>query len=343
MKTGTLFGSLVLAAVLAFPAALMADNEIDLPVNGDFRGTPNGYSPAPGWTLTADGGGARVLPTADADDFALEILTAPGRSQSVMSDLYPLSGNMLKLEFKARGTGSASAGFEAYDASRVLVGTDRLTVALAGYDQKFSRYFTLPAQAKFIRIRLTAEAGSVAQFRDVDADVSIAAVPAPAPGVTAAPAATPAPAPAPAPGVTAAPAATPAPAAVAAPAPAPATAAAPAPAAASTAAPAGSQIIQNDKYYSYSFLDADVHFEASLPVGSDVDFELGENVSDRCVWRLVSCDPAICRVKLKHDQDGVFPFRWDKAEIELKSIGRGSTDVVFTTGEKKVTVHFTGM
>ena len=325
MKTGTLFGSLVLAAVLAFPAALMADNEIDLPVNGDFRGTPNGYSPAPGWTLTADGGGARVLPTADADDFALEILTAPGRSQSVMSDLYPLSGNMLKLEFKARGTGSASAGFEAYDASRVLVGTDRLTVALAGYDQKFSRYFTLPAQAKFIRIRLTAEAGSVAQFRDVDADVSIAAVPAPAPGVTAAPAATPAPG------------------AVAAPAPAPATAAAPAPAAASTAAPAGSQIIQNNKYYSYSFLDADVHFEASLPVGSDVEFELGENVSDRCVWRLVSCDPAICRVKLKHDQDGVFPFRWDKAEIELKSIGRGSTDVVFTTGEKKVTVHFTGM
>lgn len=315
------FGSLILSAALALPGVLVADNDIDLPVNGDFRGSPNGYSPAPGWTLTADGGGARVLPTADADDFALEILTAPGRSQSVMSDLYPLSGNMLKLEFKARGTGSASAGFEAYDASRVLVGTDRLTVALAGYDQKFSRYFTLPAQAKFIRIRLTAEAGSVAQFRDVDADISISAVPAPAPGVTAAPAATPAPAPA----------------------PAPATAAAPAPAAASTAAPAGSQIIQNDKYYSYTFLDADVHFEASLPVGTDVDFELGENVSDRCVWRLVSCDPAVCRVKLKHDQDGVFPFRWDKAEIELKAIGRGSTDVVFTTGEKKVTVHFTGM
>ena len=339
----SLFDSLVLAAALVLPAALAAGDDIDLPVNGDFRGAPSGYCPAPGWTLTADGGSARILPTADANDFALELTAAPSRSQSVISDLHPLPGNMLKLEFKVRGTGSASAGYEAYDASRtVLVCSDRQTVALTGYDQKFSRYFPmLPAQAKFIRIRLTAEAGSAAQFRDVDADVSTAAVCAPpASGVMAAP-----PASASAPGVMAAPpASASAPGAVAAPpAPAPAPAAPAAAAPVQTPAPAGTQILQNDKYYTYTFLDTDAHFEASLPVGSDIEFELGESVSDRHVWRVVSYNPAVCRVKLKHDQDGVFPVRWDKAEIELKAIGRGSTDVVFTSGEKKVTVHFTGM
>ena len=338
MKTGAFLAPLALAAALALPGVLTAGNDVDLPVNGDFRGASSGYSPAPGWTLTADGGGARILPTADVDDFALELTAAQGRSQSVVSELHSLPGNLLKLELKVRGTGSASAGYEAYDASRtVLVGSDRQTVALAGYDQKFSRFFTLPAQAKFIRIRLTAEPGSVAQFRDVDADVSLApaSAPAPAAGVMAAPPA-PAPAPAPAAGVMAAP---PAPAAV--PAPAPVPAATPAPAAAPV--PAGAQVLQHERYYRYGSLDPDTHFESSLPVGSDVEFELGESVSDRCVWRIVGYNPAVCRVKLKHDQDGFFPFRRDKAEIELKAVSRGSTDVVFTSGEKKVTVHFTGM
>lgn len=122
-------------------------------------------------------------------------------------------------------------------------------------------------------------------------------------------------------------------------APAPGVKAAPA----QTRIPAGTQILQNDKYYTYASLDADTRFETSLPVGSDIEFELGESVSDRQVWRFVSCDPAVCRVKLEHDQDGFFPFRRDKAEIELKAVGRGSTDVVFSGGEKKVTVHFTGM
>ena len=203
---------LTLALAVAVPlVSAVADNDIDLPINGDFRGNPVGYSPAPGWTLTADGGNANILPTNDRDDFILELRAAPGRSQSVVSELHRLPGNMLKLELKVSGIGNASAGYEAYDATgRILVGSDRQQVALTGFDQKIKRYFTLPRQAGFVRIRLTAEAGSTARFRDVDADVS--AVPAqaapqngiaaPAPGAIAAP---PAATPAPAPGAIAAP------------------------------------------------------------------------------------------------------------------------------------------
>lgn len=324
----------VLALAVVLPAArVAADNDIDLPINGDFRGSPAGYSPAPGWTLTADGGNARILPTTDRDDFILELRAAPTRSQSVLSNPHQIPGNVLKLELKLSGTGNASVGYEALDGTgTTIIAADRLTMALAGYDQKVKHYFTLPQQARFVRIRLTAEAGAVAQFRDVDADISVTTV-ATAPAAAGAIAA-------PAPTATAAPT----PGAIAAPAPvAPAQAApAPAPAAAPTPPPAA-RLLQNDKYYAYSFLGQDEHFTASLPVGSDIDFKLGEDAGSGRYWQVTSYDPAICRVKLEHDQDGVFPIRWDKAEIELKAMMRGSTVVVFVCGEKRFTVHFTAL
>lgn len=336
--------ALTLAAAVPFVSAV-ADNDIDLPINGDFRGQPVGYSPAPGWTLTADGGNANILPTNDRDDFILELRAEPGRGQSAVSELHRLPGNMLKLELKVSGIGNASAGYEAYDATgRTLLGSDRQLVALTAFDQKIKRYFTLPAQAGFVRIRLTAEAGSTARFRDVDADVSVApaqsapqtGIAAPAPGTVAAPPAAPGAIAAPpvAPGAIAAPPAAPA-STVAAPAPAPAATAAPA----APAAPAGNfALLQNDKYYAYMFLGKDEHYEISLPVGSDIDFELGENPGSRIYWRVVSYNAGVVRVKLEHERDGL-----DKSEIELKAIGRGSTDVVLTTGEKQFTVHFTAL
>ena len=345
-----------LGAALFSASGALADNDIDLPVNGDFRGAPSGYSPAPGWTLTPDGGGARILPGGDADEFALELQATPGKSQSVVSTSFQLVGGQLKLEFKVRGTGSASAGYELLDAAgQTVVAADRRVIAASPYDQEYKLYFQMPAvNARFIRIRLTAEAGSAVCFRDVDADMYPGAVaPAAQPGVISAPPA--APAPAAQPGVIAAPApaATPAPATVAAPAPAatpaPATVAAPAPAVqyqaapAPTAVPPSAQLLQNDRYYTYTFLDNDTHFEASVPCGSDIDFKIGEDASSQLYWRLVSYNPAVCRVKLEHDSDGVFPFRIDKAEIELKALMPGKTDVVFVCGPKKVTVHFTAL
>ena len=99
-----------LAMVLGMGSRAMADDDIDLPINGDFRGAPSGYSPAPGWTLTADGGTARVLPTTDRDEFLLELQAAPNRAQSVVSGLHPMPGGILKLKVKLSGTGTAEIG-----------------------------------------------------------------------------------------------------------------------------------------------------------------------------------------------------------------------------------------
>ena len=348
-KTVTL--TAMLAAALLPGIRICADQDVDLPINGDFRGTPSGYSPAPGWTLTADGGQSRILPTTDRNDFILELTASQGRSQSVFSDLYALAGNQLKLELKIRGTGNASFGYEVYDATRrTLLGSQARNVILTAYDQNIQQYFLLPAQSKYIRIRLTAEAGSSAQFRDVDADISIvpqqaapvisAPAPAPAPatpGVISAPAPAPAPA---TPGVISAPAPAPAPATpgvISAPAPAPAPAtAAPAPAVSNQSF----RILQNDRFYSFSSLAQNEHFEISLPVGSDIDFELGENADRGRYWRVVSYDANICRVKIDHDRGGFLSFKGDHAEIELKALTPGSTSVVLVCGEKRFTVHF---
>ena len=337
MKRNLLKVSLAAMLTALGTMSAVADHDIDLPINGDFRGSPSGYSPAPGWTLTADGGGARILPTTDRDDFCLELQAVPNREQSVVSDSYQLSGSTLKLELKVSGTGTAMAGYETLDDTRTRVtSANRQAVQLSAYDQKCKWYFQLNVPARYIRIRLTAGPGSTARFRDVDADISgpviAAAQPAAAPGTIAAP-------PPAAPGTIAAPApaavAAPAPAAqpaVAAPVPAPATAAAP---------PPGTRLLQNDRYFSYTSLGQDEHYETILPVGSDIDFELGEVPSSGYYWKVISYDPSVCRVKLEHDQDGVWPFRYDKAEIELKAMRPGRTDVIFSCGTKKFTVHFT--
>lgn len=165
----TLHWALALLLGLApLGGAAWADGE--LPVNGNFRGAPSGFSPAPGWTLTADGGQARVLPTTAANDFALELQAPADRSQSALSDMYPLSSNVLKLELYVGGYGALSIGYEAFDANRAALGTaGSKQVKTEGATLKLTQHFNLPANARFARVRLTAEPGSAVHFFGIDA------------------------------------------------------------------------------------------------------------------------------------------------------------------------------
>ena len=301
MKAKTTVMALTICS--AFLAALTAQAlpDRDMHLNGHFRGAAQGHKPAPGWTLTADGGSARILPALKPGKFMLELKAAPNRSQSVVSDLKQVFGNVIEIKGDISGRGNASFGYEAFDQSgRQLIARENQNCILSRTEQEFKRYFKVSGRAKYIRVKLTAERGSVAVFRDVDAEMKMAAPP-PAPA-----AAVPPPPPRP----------VPAPAAV---------------------------MLQHHHFYKWASLRPVEHFKIQLPVGSEIEFKLQEDRHKNLYWSVVSYDNRICRVKVDHDRDGVYPFRTDKADFELKALWRGTTNIVLTCGKKKVIIQFTAI
>jgi len=324
-----MFGAAMISAVPA-----IADHDVDIHVNGDFRGRPSGTQIVPGWTLTADGGSARLLPGRKPGEAILELIATSYRGQSAVSDLHAIRGNVLRVEVKASGAGSIAVGYELFDAARrPLAGGEMIRVALHAVETEVKHHFTLNAAGGgYIRLRLTAEPSSTARFRDVDAEWKRRPLPppAPAPGVIAAPP------PAPAPGVIAAPP-PPAPGVIVAPAPAPAPVPPPPP------PPGGAALekpLQHDRYYSFRSLAPVERFHLSLRVGAKIRFTLGENPAHREFWRIAACDQSMCRIRMERAHHGAPPARREQAEFELKALRPGTSMIELVCGGKRVRIRF---
>ena len=315
MKTkNILTGSLVGAAVL-LAMAVQAGPDRDLHINGHFRGTPQGYDPAPGWTLTADGGSANILPTRKPDKFMLELKAASDRPQSAVSGMHQVFGNTIEIKADVSGRGYATIAYEAFDQSGSrLLGTDKRTCTLSHRaEQKLKGYFPIPGTARLIRVRLTAEAGSSAIFRDVEAELKF--IPgAPPSGTVAAP---------PPPGTVAAP---PPPGTVAAPPPPPQV---------EVSAPT----LQHHQYFELKALRPVEHFQTLLPVRGELKFKLQNYPLRRQFWTVVSYDARICRISYRQDRDRIPPFRVDKTEFEVKALRPGDTMIELACGRKRVYVR----
>ena len=300
--TGSLLGA---AALLAM--AVQAGPDRDLHINGNFRGAARGYSPAPGWTLTPDGGNGRILPGFKPGKFRLEIIASPNRAQSVVSDLHPFFGNTIEIKADISGRGYASFGYEAFDQSgQQLIARENQNCTLSGgAEQQFKRYFNVTDQARFIRVRLTAERGSVGIFRDVEAELKYIAA-APPSGTIAAP---------PPPGTVAAPPPPPPPVEVSAP------------------------TLQHHQYFELAALRPVEHFQTRLPVRGEIKFKLQNHPIRRQYWTVVSYDGRICRISSRIDRDRIPPFRVDKTEFEVKALRPGDSTIELACGRKRVYVH----
>ncbi|MBS1371108.1 MAG: hypothetical protein HPZ91_14245 [Lentisphaeria bacterium] len=304
-----LFGATALiGATVAF-----ADNDVDISVNGDFRGTTLGAATAPGWSADTLPGTTRIIQGSDWDEFAIEITAPAGNAKTVCSDYFPVLGNILKLEVTLRGTGTASVGFAAFDAARqplVKSGMSQ-TCQVSAVGGETKNYFTITdPQAKFIRLCLTANPGSQVSFGDVDAEYRQGAVPAAAPAVVPTPAA------------------------------APAARVLPPAVPVQPAAPVSLPPLIDDRFYSLKSIGA-TEYQVTLPVGSEIDFKLEEDADNGQYWSLSTYDAHICRVKMEHDRDGIWPFRYDNAEIELKGLTPGTSRIVFNYPGKTFVVHVT--
>ena len=166
------------AAGAAF-VTLCATAGQDLPINGDFYGAPSRHHIVPGWrTLTP--GGARLFPWRNGKQ-VLE-LSSRRNPKVAVSEMHQAGVGLLEIDADVSGRGTVSLGFEAYDASRrVLIQNGKQSWPLSGVESeiKFAFQLTDPRIA-FVRITLTAEPGSVARIRDVDAELKYAPAPVPA-------------------------------------------------------------------------------------------------------------------------------------------------------------------
>ncbi len=305
----------VLAA--GFAVGVCGDDEVELRLNGDFRGASPGAAMAPGWTGDALAGQTKIVPGEDWDEFGLEVIAPAGNAKTVCSDFHAVAGKTLKLEVSLRGSGTAAVGFLAFDQARqplAAAGQTR-TYQLAVPGSEIKNYFTMTdPNVKFIRICLVANPGARVVFEDVEAEFKAIYPPSSAAVQSIAPAAQ---------------SALPVAQVV--------------PLAHSAVPAAQSGVLRpliHDKFYAFSRLAEKTELQASLPRGSEIDFELGEDGAQNRYWTVSQYDPAICRVKLEHDTDGFWPFRYDKAEIELKAMAPGETAIVFNCDGKTLTVHF---
>lgn len=303
------------AAFLFGASSAPAADDVDLRLNGDFRGADVGAAMAPGWATDAQAGGTRIVrdPELDRDEFAL-LATAPaGVVKAIATDFIPVQSPILKLELKMKGRGSAAFGLFAFDASKNQIASADAweTVALQGIWTKVEKRFALnDPNVKFIRIALLVNPESEALFADVDGEFILAPAAAPS-----------APAPVPPPVAQQLPAAQPAPQLDPhMPPPKP---------------------LFHDKFYSLREI-GDAPCAATIPVGSDIEFELEQDASRGIVWKIESYDANVVRVKMEHDRDRNLLGRVkEKMEVELKGVAPGTTPVIFSAPGKRFVVLLT--
>ena len=97
----------------------------------------------------------------------------------------------------------------------------------------------------------------------------------------------------------------------------------------------GTVSLTDERFYHLSDLK-NFPFTATLAVGKDIEFELEE--PQGAPWQVMSYNADLCRVKIEHDIDGIWPLRRYKAEIEIEARNPGETEIVFSnqTGQKVV-------
>lgn len=101
------------------------------------------------------------------------------------------------------------------------------------------------------------------------------------------------------------------------------------------------KVLEPDKFFSFSRLGSDNHYEVSLFVAAAIEFELGEDFSRNAYWKINGYDHRICQLTLRHVKEGILDWRGDRVRIKLRALRRGSTDVILSRDGKSFTVHLT--
>jgi len=296
----------LLAGVMAaaFTGVLQA-SDIDIKLNGDFKGAAIGAATVPGWKICGKAGSSRIVAGAERDEFGMALSAAADQPIAASTGLIPVRGKYLEFEADVRGAGQSAVVVRAFGADRKALNLETKVVhdPAAGTKMKFVCNLSEAANG-FICIALTAMPGANVIFEDVDAEFRNGLVIGSLPLIKSGD---------------------------------------PACGSANCAAVCKGKDVPDvkelldDSFFAAKSIGNEL-YQISIPAGSDVDFELEEGAEPQNRWRIASADMTKTRVELKHDSEGVWPFRTCKAEIEIKAIAKGESKAVFTAPGKSFTV-----
>ena len=293
---------LLIALAVSACTLSFADEEETAKLNGDFLGKC--FWSIPGWQSEGDGD-ISVIDGRKEGHKQLKIEAPEQGVQSAVSDFLAVSGKVLCVEAEANGSGKVQIGALVSDAQKaVLAETAEARTVRTGHgrtDRKY--YFKMPENAAYVQIVLSASDGAVATFGNVETSFTNELTPeilaALKPEVPEA---------------------------------------APAPVA-EEAAPVVFVSIADGETIAAEKLTGDEKYQITIPLNAFFDFSIEEKSGENLLWQVVSFDKEACRIKLTHDNVGLWPFDTDVAQISVKAKIPGVSDLVLQYGEQKVTLR----
>ena len=162
----------VLAAgtVAAVFAGAVQASDIDIRLNGDFRGGSVGAATVQGWEICGKPGSSRIVQGKDRDEFGMA-LTAADKPVAATTGLIQVRGKYLEFKAKIRGTGQSAVIVRAFDTKRQPLSLETVVYhdPAAGTKLKFVCLLSEAADG-FISISLAAMPGAKVIFEDVEAE-----------------------------------------------------------------------------------------------------------------------------------------------------------------------------
>lgn len=152
---------LLLAAVLGVLNLIAGE---DLKINGDFKGA-SGRN-IPGWKL--ENGNFRIVPGEDSDEFAAEL----DAETELISSRYPVSGDILEISAKVRGSGLGRISYIVFDSkgNPLTHYADGIRFSAQSRKSKVRAQLTIPREAVQLAVVLTAAKNSRIVFEDIEAE-----------------------------------------------------------------------------------------------------------------------------------------------------------------------------
>ncbi|MCQ2379171.1 MAG: hypothetical protein MJ016_08240 [Victivallaceae bacterium] len=292
------------ASVLAF--SLAAEEDMTAPINGSFQGFA--FSLAPGWSKGEGDGDASII-TGRRNHRELRIETEDDHIQRVVSDAFPVNGKILIVEMESSGRGQAAMTVLSFDAQEQIIDEDEPPIrpVRTGHGRVDAKYyFRFPENAATAQIVLSTVGAADVVFGDLEASFTDEITPEILAGLQP-------------------------------PKPEPEKVSTFDKMQRPTDTVQPVSINDGARLKAEELFDGE-SYQITLPLGGETEFFLEEDADADLLWKIASFDADKCRIKIRHENVGLWPFDTDVARIAIKAKNSGISEIVLPYGDNELKI-----